>query len=248
MSKLKAAIRRLLTVVYDPSPQQRAFLDRAVSRSTGDFEVTAAALSDREARQFFGIRMARKGIQPVWIRVVNRTGELARLELFSVDPLYYTPLEAAFICHFALATRLLSFGLIAWIFLPFLPLVPFKLFSARAANRRMNAFFKEHGFPAGPILPAGERSGFVFTTVDEGTKALHPKIVSGQQVHEFRFELHVPGLDVHAVPEEIPTDGQREEVDETKLRSWLAGQPRCTTNKTGGREGDPLTLVIAGDR
>ncbi len=247
MSKLKAAARRLFTVGYDPSPLERPFLDRALTRSADELEVTAAALSDREARRFFGVRLARKGIQPVWIQVVNRTDGLARLELFSVDPLYYTPLEAAFISHFALASRLLSFGLLAWIFLPFLPLVPFKLLSARSANRRMNAFFKEKGFPTGPIQPRGEKSGFVFTTVDEGTKSLHPKIVAGRQVHEFRFELEVPGLAVHEAPRKIATDGPHEEVEEAQLRSWLASQPRCTTNKAGDREGDPLNLVIAGN-
>jgi hypothetical protein len=247
MSKLTVAAKRLLTVVYSPFPEQRPFLDRAQTKKTDALEVTAVALSDPEARRFFGVRLARKGIQPVWIRVVNRTDGLARLELYSVDPLYYTPLEAAYINHFALGKRLLSFGLLAWMFLPLLPVVPFKFFSARSANRRMNAVFKEHGFSSGPILPEGERSGFVFTTVDEGTKSLNLKIVSGQEVCGFGFELTVPGLTVHSAPEEIAAE-RRDEVDEAKLRSWLESQPRCTTNKAGDAEGDPLNLVIVGDR
>lgn len=247
MSKLSVAARRLLTVVYRPSPDQRPFLDRAQTKKTGGLEISAAALSDLEARQFFGVRMARKGIQPVWIRAVNRSHRVARLELYSVDPLYYTPLEAAYINHFALGKRLLSFGLLAWMFLPLLPVVPFKLLSARAANRRMNAVFKEHGFSSGPILPESEKSGFVFTTVDEGTKSLNLKVVSGQQINEFAFELDVPGLTVRAAPEVVVAD-RRQEVDQTKLRSWLESQPRCTTNKAGDAEGDPLNLVIVGDR
>ena len=247
MSTLSVAARRLLTVVYSPSPEQRPFLDRAQSRETDALEVTAVALSDLEARQFFGVRMARKGIQPVWLRVVNRSDRVARLELYSVDPLYYTPLEAAYINHFALGKRLLSFGLLAWMFLPLLPVVPFKFFSARAANRRMNAVFKEHGFSSGPILPESEKSGFVFTTVDEGTKSLDLKVVSGQRIHELGFEMDVPGLTVRTTPEEVRAD-RLDEVDETKLRAWLEGQPRCTTNKAGDAAGDPLNLVIVGDR
>ncbi|MEJ2371655.1 MAG: hypothetical protein P8Y07_12505 [Gemmatimonadales bacterium] len=59
MSKLTVAAKRLLTVVYSPSPEQRPFLDRAQTKKTDALEVTAVALSDLEASRFFGIRLAR---------------------------------------------------------------------------------------------------------------------------------------------------------------------------------------------
>ena len=155
LSKLIAFAERLLTVAYRPRPDERAYLERAKTQKNSDVEVTAAALSDRESQAFFRVRMARKGMQPVWIDIRNGSGNAFRLEPFSIDPAYYPPLEAAYVNHFAMLKRLLSFGLLAWIFLPVLQLLPFKLYGAGKANRRMNAFFKQHGYPGGPIPPGG---------------------------------------------------------------------------------------------
>jgi hypothetical protein len=182
--------------------------------------------------------------------VVNRTGTPVRLDLYSIDAAYYTPLEAAYVSHFSLGKRLLSFGLLGWVFLPLIPLVPFKLFGARAANRRMNAFFNEHGFHGGPVRSGDERSGFVFATLDEGVKSVELELVASDRVHEFRFSIDVPGLALAPVDEGAtdPAAGSPEALDETALRSWIESQPRSTTNPRGGVEGDPLNLVVVGDR
>jgi len=239
--------RRWLAVVYRPDPEENSYLDRATTDSAGGVDVTAAALSDRESHRFFGVRMARKGVQPVWIRLVNGTDTPARLELFSIDPAYYTPLEAAYVSHFAIGKRLLSFGFLGWMFLPLIPLIPFKAISARRANRRMNSYFKEHGIPIGIIPPRTERSGFVFTTPDEGTKKLDVKVLAGDRALEFSFSLDVPGLDVRDVAGVVSDARELQEVDEKTLLAWLATQPRATTNKRGNVEGDPLNLVVVGD-
>ena len=39
-----------------------------------------------------------------------------------------------------------------------------------------------------------------------------------------------------------------EELDEAALHAWIEGQPRCTGNAAETVEGDPLNLVIVGDR
>lgn len=239
--------RRWLAVVYKPDPEATSYLERAATDGVEGIEVTAAALSDRESRRFFGVRVARKGVQPVWVRIVNGTDAPARLELFSVDPAYYTPLEAAWVSHFAIGKRLLSFGILGWMFVPLIPLIPFKAISARRANRRMNSFFKEHGIPIGIIPPRTERSGFVFTTPDEGTKKIDMKVLTGHRALEFSFSLDVPGLDVRDVSEEVSGALSLQEVDEETLFEWLMAQPRATTNKRGKVEGDPLNLVIVGD-
>jgi len=234
-------------VVYRPNPEEKSFLDRAVTRSAEGLDVTAAALSDKESHRFFGVRMARKGVQPVWVHLVNGTDAPARLELFSVDPAYYTPLEAAYVNHYSVGKRLLSFGLLAWIFLPLILLIPFKAISARRANRRMNAYVKEHGFPIGLISPGEEKSGFVFTTPDEGVKKVDMKVMVGHRALDFSFSLDVPGLDVVTEPDDAAGMRQLQEVDEQALCAWLETQPRATTNKRGTVEGDPLNLVIVGD-
>jgi hypothetical protein len=191
--------------------------------------------------------MARKGIQPLWIDIRNNSTSAFRLEPRSIDPAYYTPLEAAYINHFAMVYRFLGLGLVAWVFLPALPLLPFKLYAARRANRRMNAFFVEHGYAGGPIPPDGRRSGFVFATLHEGTRNVHVELRAGDRLLEFNSAVEAPGLDLDTADED-GTVRNLVEVDEIQLRAWLEQQPRCTTNRQGTAEGDPLNLVVVGDR
>jgi len=248
MSRLTAGLMRLLTVRYAPRTDARPFMDRVETRSEAGLEVSIAVPSDRESERFFGVRLAHRGMQPVWIQVTNQTTEPVRPNLISIDPAYFTPLEAAYLNHFAIGKRLFSFGLLAWMFLPLLPLLPFKLIGARFANQRMNAFFKEHGFQAGPIRPGDKKEGFVFTALDEGFKRVHVQLVAEDHVHEFDLSVEVPGLTLGGEDEDLAETGSLDELDEASLRSWLEQQSRCTTNKRGNVEGDPLNLAIVGDR
>jgi len=236
----------LLTVPYAPGQEERAYLDRAQKQEASGVEVTMAALSDRESHALFGVPMARRGMQPVWIDIRNGSDKAYRLQPLSVDPSYYPPLEAAYVNHFAVLKRLLSLGLLAWVFVPVLPLVPIKLHGARRANRRMNDFFKEHGYPGGPIPPNGAKSGFVFTTLKEGMREVRLELWTADDVLKFGFSLEVPGLLVESSRQDASDRVRLTEVDETRLRKEIEQQPRATTNKRGNKEGDPLNLVVVG--
>ena len=247
MAHMFQKLIRILTTSYSPLPDEKSFLDRSQQQANEGLKVTVAVLSDRESQKYFGVRLAHRGLQPVWIECVNDSDCAYRLDFFSVDPAYYTPLEAAHICHFSVGKRLLSFGGLAWLFLPLLPLIPFKLFGARAANRRMDALFKQQSFRFGPITPGNQRVGCVFTNLDEGTKNLAIDFVTQAHVCTFAFSLEVPGLAVRNADEPAETQSLRE-VTEDELKSWICQFARCTTNKLGTHEGDPLNLVVIGDR
>ena len=136
--------------------------------------MTAAVLDAAESDRMFGVPLARRGIQPVFLRIVNRSASPMRLHLVSIDPNYYTPLEAAGVNHFSIVKRFSAFGLIAWFFLPLLALIiPFKLIGARRANRRMDELFRSAAFHLRPIPPGEASEGFVFTRLDAGTKIVH---------------------------------------------------------------------------
>lgn len=240
---------RLFRVPYKPRADALAFLERAAAQSDDEFVVRVAVLDDRESERFFGVPLARRGIQPIWLRITNIGQHPYWLRLASLDPKYYTPLEAAFANHFAIGKRLIGFGLLAWFFLPLLILLPFKLLGARSANRRMNDFFQHHGLGSGHIRPGQELAGFVFTTHDSGTKQVVVKLLGAARVKEFSFALPVPGLRLdHGSKHFDELGGQAAAVDcdEAELRSRLAALPRCTTNRHGTREGDPLNLVVIG--
>ena len=159
-------------------------------------------------------------------------------------------MEAAFINHFAIIKQLISFGILAWLWLPMAILLPFRAYGAWSANARMNAFFQEHGVNSGLILPGHELAGFVFTTHDAGTKQFTVTLAGAGGVKAFSFSVPVAGLKVDHGNKELEDRQQSMtaiECDETELRHRLTGQPRATSNRRGTREGDPLNLVMIGD-
>jgi LssY C-terminus len=239
---------RLLRVPYSPRPGEDAFLQRAQVQRDGDIVVQVAVLDDREGERFFGVPLAHRGIQPVWLRITNNSTQPCRLRLASLDPNYYPPLEAAFVCHFHIGRRILGFGLLAWLFLPLLLLLPFKVLGAHAANRRMNAFFRKHGIGSGLVRPGHELAGFVFTTHDAGSKQVTIRLVGAAGAKEFSFSLPIPGLKVdHGGQRFEEVQKSALECDEAELRTRLTTMPRSTTNRRGTVEGDPLNLVVIGD-
>ena len=242
------SIRRWLTVNYSPHPEERSFLERVQTQRQGKVEVTVAVPSDRESERAFGVRLARHRMQAVWLEVDNGDGEELWLDRVQLDPDYYTALEAANLTHFRMGARLVAFGVIGWLFLPLLPLVPLKLLSARAANRRMNELFRTAMFPSGVIPPAKKLSGFIFTRLDEGVKRVDVRLIGRTSACESQFMIEVPGLTLpHAAEDSAPVCDAKE-LDEPALKDWLERQPRCTTNARGTVEGDPLNLVVVGDR
>jgi hypothetical protein len=240
---------RWLGISYTPMPGDRSFLDRVVEQHDYELNVRAAVLDHRESERFFGVPLARRGIQPVWLHISNRGKDPIRLRLASIDPSYFPPLEAALINHFRIGRRLLGFGLLAWFFFPLFVLLPFKVFGARAANRRMDEFFEDQGIGWGLIRPGAEISGFVFTSLDEGTKQFSVRLVGPHSTKDFSFSVPVPGLrvDYERTDLEIPSAGAPVECDENELRRRLEAMPRSTGNRRGTVEGDPLNLVVVGE-
>src|ERR1700722_10760519 len=223
-------------------------MERAQTRRESEVEATVAVPSDRESERIFGVRLARHRVQAVWLEVVNAGDEPLWLDRVQLDPDYYTPLEAAHLAHFAMGTRLLAFGVLGWLFLPLLPLVPLKLLSARAANRRMRELLRTSGFPTAIILPGRKVGGFIFTRLDEGVKRIDVRLLGRSHVADFQFMVEVPGLVLSHPAEDAKNAGSAEQLDEAALRTWIEGQPRCTGNAAETVEGDPLNLVIVGDR
>jgi hypothetical protein len=211
---LQARLWRLVTTPYHPAPACDSFVPRAQTQEQPRAAVTVAVLTGSEAKTLFGVDLARRGIQPVFVRIENHGTESMRLQLVNIDPKYFTPLEAAAVTHFSIGRRLSAFGTMGWVFVPLLALVPLKLVTAYLANGRMDEFFRARGFPLASIPPGGAAEGFVFTTLDLGTKSVHVRLgragglrqAFGRLVHpaaqptvppddvEFVFTVPVPGI------------------------------------------------------
>lgn len=241
---------RWLGVRYEPQPEDRSFLQRAQVQADDEVVVRAAVLDRVESERFFGVNLARRGIQPVWLQITNKSVQPYRLRLASLDPNYYPALEAAYANHFRVGRRLLGFGLLGWYLLPLLILLPFKVLGAWIANRRMNAFFQEQAIGWAQIRPGAELAGFVFTALDEGTKQFCVRLLGAAGNKDFPFAIPVPGLRVDHGARQLKALADCKdavECDEAELDRRLVALPRCTRNRKGTSEGDPLNLVVVGD-
>jgi hypothetical protein len=241
---------RWIGIPYTPRPDERPFLNRAVVQRDDELVVSAAVLDHQESERFFGVPLARRGIQPVWLQISNQGQNAFRLRPASIDPSYFPPLEAALINHYHIGRRILGFGVLGlWFFLPLLVLLPLKLLAARAANGRMNAFFAGQGIGWGLIRPGTEVAGFVFTALDEGTKQFSVRLVGTAGAKDFVFSIPVPGLRVDYGKKELDVlanAGDAVECNEAELQKRLAALPRSTSNLKGTVQGDPLNLVVIG--
>ena len=265
--RLHTRLWRLLTTAYAPQPEARDFESGALAQEDSRAKATVAVLDARQSDRFFGVPLARRGIQPVFLRIENRSTGLLRLQLVRIDPNYYTPLEAAAANHYSITRRLMGFGYLGWLFLPLLALVPLKLVTAYRANQRMDDFFRTNGFRLRPLEPGEVREGFVFTALDAGTKIVHVllettrdtldsktgTVESGGPVEsavEFTFSISVPGLAadyLHRDFESLESPDSLVECDVPALVERLSKMPAATTNGKGTRHGDPANLVVIGD-
>jgi hypothetical protein len=268
-------VRRLFTTPYTPEPKLRTFLERAQTQRGPTAEVTVAVLAHSEGDRLFGVPLARRGLQAVFLRIANRGIVPLRLQVLAIDPSYFTPLEAAALHHHSLLKQFSALGILAWFVLPFVfLLLPFKLISAYRANRRMDECFQSQAFRLRPILPGETGEGFIFTRLDVGTKVMHVRLhamekavpteverelqgptanhtASAQPAMEFTFSVPVPGIAVDYHRRDFATllsPGSIEEVcDVLALARRLEAMPPATTNRRGTGTGDPVNLVVIGD-
>ncbi len=277
MRSWRSLLASFLAVSYRPDADDRGYLDRAQMQSDDVAEVTVAVLDSSESRRVFGVSMARRGVQPIYLRVVNRSQAQLRLQLLNVDPRYFTPLEAAAVTHYSIFRRLYAFGFLSWLFLPVLLLLAVKLISAKLANARIDAFFREQAFRLRPIAPGKISEGFIFTPVDFGTKivqvSLHAaggslanmvrafRAESAEQTSpmpqatdkpaaQFVFSIPVPGLKADYLRRDFETMISPAEVivcQPEELAHRLHELPASTTNRRGTGSGDPTNLAIIGD-
>src|SRR6516162_4694228 len=95
-----AFFRRVFLTPYAPEPTLRTFLARSQTQQGPAAEVTVAVPDSRESARLFGVPLARRGLQPVFLRVVNRGDAPLRLQVLSIDRNYFTPPEAAGLNHY----------------------------------------------------------------------------------------------------------------------------------------------------
>ena len=240
----------LLKMHYYPHPKERPYLARAQTQANEHAEVTVAVLTAAECKTVFGVPLAHRGIQAVWIRVTNRSSSGTRVLMTKIASDYYTAREAAGLCHFSILKRLIAFGLMIWFLLPVVLLaLPFKLFAIRRANQRMNECFQALGFPLKNIAPGAVAEGIVFTPLDFGTKVVDVALLVSMDVKDYLFSIEVPGPNIDYDYAILTTEQPAKPIDcdLATLNAKLLAMPPATSNMGGRGVGDPVNLVVIGN-
>ena len=236
---------------YRPHTSDRSsFMERAQTQTQGDVTATLTVLSDKESKTVFGVNLAKRGVQPVWIEIENK-GETPYVFIpRNMDPNYYSAEEAAYMAHFKQGKQFLEAGLVAILFFPVVALIPINFFAARHANKEMNAVFNKLALSSNIIMPKTRESGFVFTSVDEGTKHAKVDLLGQGDRKTFDFVTTVPGIRPDYTTKDFAARYPEEkliEYAEGDIPEVLAQMPCCTTNKKGTENGDPFNLVVVGE-
>lgn len=196
--------------------------ERAVLQTEGDIRISASVPGAAEAEAIFGIPVYKRGIQPVWLEIVNNSPDRLRFAPTALDPQYFSPLEVAYMHR--------------------------KRFS-KDARAQMDRYFYESAMPR--QIPAGEtRSGYVFTHLSPGTKSFNIDLFSPGTDYSFAFFLNVPGFVADHAEIDFSTLYATEEVQEYELagfREGLVNLPLATTDQSGQKAGRPVGVVFVGN-
>ncbi len=199
-------------------------LDRMQTQARNGLDVRVTVLSPEETEKLFGADLADKHVQPIWLEIRNDTEQPYVFFPRSLDAEYFSPLEAAWL------TR--------------------KGYS-KSLREEIGTFFHDHHIQM--IVPAhSQASGFVYAHLSLGFRYVSVDLVGedSRELERFGFTFDVPGMRTHY--REVPFDTlwRKDEIvdlDDDGLRTWLAAQPCCVTDKKGEGLGDPLNIVMVGD-
>jgi LssY C-terminus len=220
---LAAALLLASCSTYRPRPPaDPPFRARAQTDTHGAVKVSVAALGAKESKQYFGVDLASKGIQPVWLQIDNNGDAPLYLLLSSIDPAYFSAREAAYQMH--------------------------SLFG-RAGNERMDEFFESQAID-GRVPAESARSGFVFTNLDEGVKYVTVQLFGPNESPLLYFLLDVPGIRTDYAQVDLDALYAEDELldldSEAQLRAALERLPAYTTRPDGSGRGDGLNFVVIG--
>ncbi|HXT79282.1 MAG TPA: LssY C-terminal domain-containing protein [Acetobacteraceae bacterium] len=196
---------------------------RAMTRTEGDVRVSTSVLSAAESAAVYGVPLADRGIQPVWIKVENREDHAYYLLSPGLDPDFFPPSEAA------------------------------EAMSPDGSRQQptLDQRFRQLAFH-NPVPPGVTTSGFVLTNLNEGVKLVQLDLVASGRVRTFSILVVVPGFRGDYKVSEVfrraiyPPEKIVNYTDDDAFREALQVLPCCATNKGGTRNGDPLNLVIVG--
>ena len=217
-----AVVTLALVACASVSPEpDMGFKSRATSRTYGHVTVSTSVLSANESRSLYGVPLASKGVQPVWIRVENHDEVAYWLLSPGVDPNFFPASEAA------------------------------DAFEFRPQDDSLERRFRELAFhnpiPPGATVSGfiltNLDQGVKMVQVDLVASGRLRAFSLLNTIPGFRADYRST-----AIFRRNPYDPSdvKDYVNESDFRTALEALPCCATNEKGTRKGDPLNLVIVG--
>ena len=215
----------LLLASCGPTPPEILTTEQLATGATveqrDDLTVRVRALTDDEARRQFGGRLARLGVQAVWIDVRNDGERAVRYLPILTDPDYFAPQEVAQQLH-------------GWF--------------TRRTNAAVDEAFVHSAMPF-YVGAHTEVSGFVFTHADGGLKLINVGLIQAERTWRFRFVARIPGREYAVQRVDFSTlypAGSSPDLSLDELHERLRTLPCCVSDRSGKGRGDPLNLVVVG--
>jgi len=198
---------------------------RAQNQVENDLRVTAAVPGEAETERIFGLPLYKRGIQPVWLEIENRSALPIRYAPVGTDRNYFSPLEVSYVHRSGYSNE---------------------------AREQMDRYF--YGIAMPRLIPPGEtHSGFVFTHARPGTKGFNVDLFGPdpEQEYSFIFFIDVPGFTPdHASVDfdALYTAHEIRSLDSAGLRKELAALPCCSSSdSSNGEDGGPVNVVLIGE-
>ena len=200
------------------------YKSRAKTIVEDNLRVTAAVPSESETETIFGLPLYKRGIQPVWLEIENRSSFLIRYAPLGTDRNYFSPLEVSYVYRSGYSNE---------------------------ARAQMDRYFYEIAMPR-LIRPGETRSGFVFTHARPGTKGFNVDLFGPdpEQEYSFVFFVDVPGFTPDHASVDFDALYTADEIcslDSAGLRKELATFPCCSSDSSGDEGGDPVNAVLIGE-
>jgi len=209
---------------FRPMPLPEGELrDNIHTETRHDVTVSTTILQDEQAEKVFGVDLSDVGLQAIWLRIENRSDHSHWLLVSRLDPNYFAPDEAAVLFHARLGKK---------------------------DEIRLTRHFRELAIPL--KARAGEtHEGYVLAPRHEGGRYLAVSLAGELHSVNFGFAVPLPDGDFdfeELDPVAIYGDSVRPDLELEQLRAALRQLPCCTADAQGNAAGDPLNLVLLGDR
>ena len=196
------------------------FRQRIQVQEGNGVKISVGVPSAKEAQELFGTPLYKKEIQPVWLKIENSRDIPVTFLPVGLDPQYFSPLEVANL----------------------------DLGKSRPGTSLVDDFFISQSMSL--RIPPGEQlSGFVFSRLDEGTKAFNVDINTEDDFATFTFFVAVPGLNVDHYSVDwrnLYSEDEWGELEKDRLIEEIEKYQCCVTDKKGENTGDPLNLILIG--